>query len=215
MQKRIIALLCSIPLIISIPLSLQLRFEGVYNRNEKSELQLLYANKYNLDEDMVNKVKEENKKFWDEKLKLMKQEDDIIKAKELKRKKEAEEELLNKNKKVIPEDKIKTREIQVDNKINVTWEVSHYCSCSICSGNWGTQTAMGTTTTRGVVAVPKEIPLGSKIYIDGLGTFRAEDRGGNIKKVGSVYRVDVYVNSHQEAMRLGRYKATGYYISNK
>lgn len=44
------------------------------------------------------------------------------------------------------------------------------------------KTATGTQARSGIVAVdPRVIKLGSRIHIQGLGTFRAEDTGGAIK----------------------------------
>ena len=45
---------------------------------------------------------------------------------------------------------------------------------------------------------PSVIPYGTKVIIDGH-VFTAEDCGGAIKK----YHIDVYVNSHEEALALG------------
>ncbi len=215
MQKRIAAWICSIPLLFNM--QLQLKPTLVENKEiEQNKLQLLYARKHHkLSKEIIDKAKEEYKRLWDEKLRLMKLEDERIKAKENEVKKKEEKkskEIKLKSNEI--QEKSKTKTKSNEKKINVTWEVSHYCSCEICSGEWGTQTAMGTRVRSGIVAVPKEIPLGSTVYIDGLGIFRAEDRGGYIKKIGNVYRIDVYVNSHSEAMRRGRYKVNGYYISS-
>lgn len=46
---------------------------------------------------------------------------------------------------------------------------------------------------------PRVIPLGSKIYIEGMGTYYAEDTGGAIK--GNI--LDVFVRTEAEANRLG------------
>lgn len=46
---------------------------------------------------------------------------------------------------------------------------------------------------------PRVIPLGSKVYIEGMGTYYAEDTGGAIK--GSI--LDVFVRTEAEANRLG------------
>ena len=65
-------------------------------------------------------------------------------------------------------------------------ELTAYCNCKICSEAWGSQTAMQTHTRVGIIAVPKDIGLGSKIYIPDLkgykedGIFDAEDRGGAV-----------------------------------
>lgn len=96
-------------------------------------------------------------------------------------------------------------------------ELTAYCNCSICTGQWGGQTAMGTTTRVGVVAVPKSIPLGSKIYIPGLtnyksdGIFHAEDRGGAIVvKSDGTYHIDVWMPTHEQALKFGRQQMTVY-----
>lgn len=46
---------------------------------------------------------------------------------------------------------------------------------------------------------PRVIPLGSKVYIEGMGTYYAEDTGGAIK--GNI--LDVFVRTEEEANRLG------------
>lgn len=46
---------------------------------------------------------------------------------------------------------------------------------------------------------PRVIPLGSKVYIEGMGTYYAEDTGGAIK--GNI--LDVFVRTEAEANRLG------------
>lgn len=46
---------------------------------------------------------------------------------------------------------------------------------------------------------PRVIPLGSKVYIEGMGTYYAEDTGGAIK--GNI--LDVFVRTEAEANRIG------------
>jgi len=61
-------------------------------------------------------------------------------------------------------------------------------------------TASGTIVRPGVVAVdPEVIPLGTKIIIEGMGTYVAEDTGGAIK--GN--RLDIYYESRKEAFEFG------------
>ena len=61
-------------------------------------------------------------------------------------------------------------------------------------------TAMGTRPRVGEIAVdPSVIPLGSEVYIEGVGARRAEDTGGNI--VGNT--IDIYMDSEQECQRWG------------
>ncbi|NLX03417.1 MAG: hypothetical protein GXY40_12960 [Syntrophomonadaceae bacterium] len=61
-------------------------------------------------------------------------------------------------------------------------------------------TKSGTMVRPGVVAVdPEVIPLGTEIFIEGLGVFTAEDTGGAIK--GN--RLDIYFESRKEALEFG------------
>ena len=81
-------------------------------------------------------------------------------------------------------------------------------------GDSGTVTATGTTVRRNpdgysTVAVdPRVIPLGTKLYIEGYGLAIAEDTGGAI--VGN--KVDVYVDSYDEAVNWGRRQVNVYIL---
>lgn len=84
-------------------------------------------------------------------------------------------------------------------------QLTAYCPCELCCGQWaGGNTASGTVPTAGrtVGVDPEVIPLGTTVYIDGQ-AYRAEDTGaftGNI--------IDIYMDSHEEALRFGRREAT-------
>ena len=80
------------------------------------------------------------------------------------------------------------------------YEITHYCPCEECCGKTDGITYTGTTATEGrTIAVdPEVIPLGSEVTINGQ-TSTAEDIGGAIK--GN--RIDIFVNSHEEALELG------------
>lgn len=85
------------------------------------------------------------------------------------------------------------------------FSISHYCSCPICTNTpKGSRTATGHIPREGrTVAVdPKIIPLHSIIYVEGLGTFVAEDVGGAVK--GN--HLDIYIDDHQRALNLGTLK---------
>lgn len=78
-----------------------------------------------------------------------------------------------------------------------------YCGCRKCNGKWtGYPTASGTKMVQGrTIAVdPRDIPLGSKVSIEDMGEYVAEDTGSAIK--GN--RVDIYFDSHKEALEFGR-----------
>lgn len=85
------------------------------------------------------------------------------------------------------------------------FKLTAYCACKKCCGKDPSDprygiTAYGYQTTAGrTIAVdPKVIPIGSEVVINGH-TYIAEDVGGTIKE----NRVDIYFNTHQEALEFG------------
>lgn len=65
---------------------------------------------------------------------------------------------------------------------------------------YGQPSYIGMPLQRGVVAVdPNVIPMGTKLYVEGYGEAIAADQGGAIN--GN--RIDLYFDSHQEAMNWG------------
>ena len=85
------------------------------------------------------------------------------------------------------------------------YKLTAYCSCSVCCGKWGQRTASGTAPVQGrTIAVdPSVIPYGTSVYIEGYGTYIAEDTGGAIKNNDQYGRIDVYFNDHEEALIFG------------
>lgn len=80
--------------------------------------------------------------------------------------------------------------------------ITYYCSCESCCGPGGGRvTASGTTPKVGrTVAVnPAVIPYGTKLKIGGKEGYVAEDTGGGI----GTYHIDIFCNSHQEALNAG------------
>lgn len=85
-----------------------------------------------------------------------------------------------------------------------------YCSCPICVGKKSvvrTVTGYKPRSKRTLAVDTNIIPLHSIVYIKGLGFFVAEDTGGHIKG----HRVDIYVDNHEQAKKLGR-KSVEIYI---
>lgn len=81
------------------------------------------------------------------------------------------------------------------------FRISYYCIEKyphICGSGTG-MTASGVEATAGitVAADTSVIPMGTKIYIEGVGEREVQDRGGAIK--GN--RLDVAMTSHQDALR--------------
>ena len=86
------------------------------------------------------------------------------------------------------------------------YKVTYYCSCKSCCGKDPNHPAYGVTRSGAiaqegvtVAADTSKIPLGSYIYIEGVGFRIVQDTGSLIK--GN--RIDVYVSDHQEALELG------------
>lgn len=82
--------------------------------------------------------------------------------------------------------------------------ITHYCTCEKCCGKSDGITASGKMAKPNyTVAVDTTvIPLGTMLNINGQ-LYLAEDKGGAIK--GN--RIDICVNSHEEAIQLGKYTA--------
>ena len=79
------------------------------------------------------------------------------------------------------------------------YKITAYCSCAKCCGKSNGITASGKRAKAGrTIAAPRGFRFGTKLSINGK-TYIVEDRGGAIK--GN--RIDLYVNSHSEALRWG------------
>lgn len=80
--------------------------------------------------------------------------------------------------------------------------ITYYCPCAECCGSGGGHTtASGTTPKAGrTVAVdPSLISYGTKLKIGKKDGYIAEDTGGGVASK----HIDIFVNSHSEALRLG------------
>lgn len=87
-------------------------------------------------------------------------------------------------------------------------EFAVYAYCAeqyphICGGN--PTTASGEPVTPGVTvaADPAVLPLGTRVYIDGIGERVVQDIGGAIRG----HKIDLAVESHREAVAWGRKEA--------
>lgn len=94
----------------------------------------------------------------------------------------------------------KTVSRNTERKTAQVFEATAYCSCVRCCGKSDGITKSGVKVHKGTLAVdPKVIPLGSKVYIEGMGWFIAEDTGNF-----SGRRVDIYMETHEKALQFGR-----------
>ena len=92
-----------------------------------------------------------------------------------------------------------------------SYKLTFYCPCEICNGALGVgQTASGAAPAEGrTIAVDSSIiPLGSRVYIEGYGTFIAEDTGSAIKN----NKIDIFVSTHSRAEELGVQYANVYLL---
>ncbi len=94
--------------------------------------------------------------------------------------------------------------ITVTGKIRVT--ATAYDNCPICTGKTRDHPAFGITSSgvpatpdRTVAVDPQVIPIGTWVYIEGLGVYRAEDTGSAIR--GN--RIDIFMPTHEEALNFG------------
>ena len=106
---------------------------------------------------------------------------------------------------VEPENLVK--EVENITPITTTMNTSAYCPCKICCGKTDGKTASGKAATAwNTVAAGKGYPIGTIIYIPSLadkpngGWFVVEDRGGAI----SNEKLDIFFNTHEEAIQFGR-----------
>ena len=88
-----------------------------------------------------------------------------------------------------------------------TYRLTAYCSCEKCCGVWAknrpngeVRGASGELLTAGysIAVDPNVIPYGTEVIINGH-TYKAQDCGGAIKNK----RIDVYFDSHEEALQFG------------
>lgn len=100
------------------------------------------------------------------------------------------------------------------NKQWVTFELSGYCACSYCCDEFTGITASGEYVAEGMCAAPDNIPFNSICVIPDLGLeLNVQDRGGYIiNTYDGLVRLDVYFDSHQEALEFGRQIVEGYIV---
>ena len=82
-----------------------------------------------------------------------------------------------------------------------TVEVTAYCACPLCCGKSDGITFSGrqALANHTIAVDPAVIPLGSQVYLEGLGIFTAEDVGSAIKG----RKVDLFMNEHHQAVLFG------------
>ena len=94
-------------------------------------------------------------------------------------------------------------------------EATAYCPCEKCCGKWALNrpdgivyTASGAVAQEGVTIAAdwSVFPVGTVLFIEGYGTRTVQDKGAAVK--GNA--IDVYFESHEEALVFGRQKVLVY-----
>lgn len=135
---------------------------------------------------------------------------------------EATEEATEEASKDVKEASIQKPEVVKDNRIKVDFLISFYTSLACENTKYGAVDAMSTPLKFGTIAVPKDIPLKSKFYIDGYDyEFEARDRGGKVVWTkGGEMKIDIFIprkkgesdNAYYKRVNnMGVVKASGYY----
>lgn len=103
-----------------------------------------------------------------------------------------------------PEGEIELEQENIDMNLEYlgVYTLTAYCSCEKCCGKSNGITASGVKAKANhTIAAPSEFAFGTKLMINGI-EYTVEDRGGAIKDK----RIDVYFDSHQEAINFGKQK---------
>lgn len=107
-----------------------------------------------------------------------------------------------------------------------TYTVTAYCGCEICCGKWASDnpiTYTGTNATEGrtIASDGNSLGYGSAVYIEGLGERIVEDKPADkiLRKYDGKI-IDVYFDSHQDALNFGKqklkvYRENEYTMTNK
>lgn len=88
-----------------------------------------------------------------------------------------------------------------------TYSITAYCPCEYCCGKTDGITASGTQATAGRTVGCNSLPFGTVISINGQ-QYVVEDRGGMSSNV-----IDIFFNTHQEALNFGRQTADVYIVN--
>ena len=88
-----------------------------------------------------------------------------------------------------------------------TYTLTAYCGCETCNGGNAGVTAMGVEPSEGWTVACNSLPLGTQISINGS-TYEVQDTGNMDDGT-----IDIFMNSHDEALNFGVQSADVYIIS--
>lgn len=176
---------------IDLPLT-QISMENINTQNIPIPLDI----KEKMIAEQKAKIEEENK------IQELKRQEEIKKQEQIKLAKAKEQQEERKVAKVVNNTTSRGDiESRKDNSGYIKFTATAYCGCAKCCGKSTGKTASGTIATAGrTVAMSSSYSFGTKIEIQGMGTYIVEDRGGAIK--GN--RIDIFFSNHQKALDFGR-----------
>lgn len=119
------------------------------------------------------------------------------------------EEALEFGRQTLPVFRVKSEAVH-EGELLGTFEVTGYCSCEICCGKKKEKLTKSETNPKAgytLAADPAVLPMGSRVEIDGT-IYTVEDTGKAVK--GNI--VDIYFDTHEEAMIYGRQRKNIYLI---
>lgn len=176
---------------IDLPLT-QISMENINTQNIPIPLDI----KEKMIAEQKAKIEEESK------IQELKKQEEIKKQEQIKLAKAKEQQEKRKVAKVVNNTTSRGDvESRKDNSGYVKFTATAYCGCAKCCGKSTGKTASGTIATAGrTVAMPSSYSFGTKIEIQGMGTYIVEDRGEAIK--GN--RIDIFFSNHQKALDFGR-----------
>lgn len=176
---------------IGLPLT-QISMENINTQNIPIPLDI----KEKMIAEQKAKIEEENK------IQELKRQEEIKKQEQIKLAKAKEQQEERKVAKVVNNTTSRGDiESRKDNSGYIKFTATAYCGCAKCCGKSTGKTASGTIATAGrTVAMSSSYSFGTKIEIQGMGTYIVEDRGGAIK--GN--RIDIFFSNHQKALDFGR-----------
>lgn len=101
---------------------------------------------------------------------------------------------------------VQYKQVEIDTPYSFIGEITAYTAGYESCGKLPTHPAYGITANgnkvkKGIIAVDTRVlPFGSKVYIEGLGEFIADDTGADIK--GN--RIDIYMDNVNDVIKFGR-----------
>lgn len=102
------------------------------------------------------------------------------------------------------------------------YTITAYCPCVKCCGKWALNRPDGVVygasgnQLKDGVSVASPLPFGTKVFIDGMGIYTVEDRTSDwIAEKYNGKIIDVYFNSHEDAVNFGKQHQNVYVIKGE